>query len=84
MEQLITSKPYTMNQVASVEAHFATLSLEDLRKIQQKKEEEKVDYSPECEFMRDDKKKLDKLVSATVCDIVKSRRKPGRPAKNKK
>jgi hypothetical protein len=84
MEQLITSKPYTINHHQPLEAHFATLSLEDLRKIQQKKEEEKIDYSPECEFMRDDKKKLDKLVSATVVDIVKSRRKPGRPTKNKK
>ena len=83
MENLISSKPYNVNS-ASVEAHFATLSLEDLRKIQQKKEEEKLDLSPECAFMANDKKNLDKLVSATVVDIVKSRRKPGRPSKNKK
>lgn len=86
MEHLITSTPYTMNKHQPLEAHFGTLSLEDLRNIQQKrdKEEQKVDLSPECAFMEHDKKQLDKLISATVVDIVKSRRKPGRPTKNKK
>lgn len=86
MERLITSKPYNLNAQPTVEAHFATLSLEDLRAIQSKREEEekKVDLSPECAFMENDKKSLDKLISAVVVDTVKARRKVGRPKKNQK
>jgi hypothetical protein len=86
MEHLISTKPYTMNRHQPLEAHFGTLSLEDLRNIQQKrdKEEQKVDLSPECIFMENDKKQLDRLISATVVDIVKSKRKAGRPKSNKK
>lgn len=86
MERLLTNKPYTLNAQPTVEAHFATLSLEDLRKIQSKREEEekKVDLSPEALFMENDKKQLDKLISAVVVDTVKARRKVGRPKKNQK
>ena len=84
MERFLSNKPYTLNSQAPIEAHFATLSLEDLRKIQAKREEEekKVDLSPECAFMENDKKALDKLISAVVVDTVKSRRKAGRPKKS--
>lgn len=84
MEQLITHKPYTLNSMsAPLEARFSVLSLEDLRKIQDKKdkEEQKLDLDPACSFMENDKKALDRLVSATVVDIVKSKRKAGRPKK---
>lgn len=86
MERLIQNKPYNLNAQPTVEAHFATLSLEDLRKIQAKHEEEekKVDLSPEALFMENDKKNLDKLISAVVVDTVKARRKVGRPKKNQK
>lgn len=86
MEQLITHKPYTLNSVsAPIEARFATLSLEELRNIQTKreKEEQKLDLDPACAFMANDKAKLDKLISAVVVDVVHSRRKVGRPKKQK-
>lgn len=83
MERLISTKPYNLNYSQPVEAHFGTLSLEDLRKIQAKREEDekKVDLSPEADFMSNDKKQLDKLISAVVVDVVHSRRKVGRPKK---
>lgn len=85
MEQLVQHKPYQLNYSQPIEAHFGTLSLEDLRKIQAKrdKEEQKVDLDPIASFMADDKKNLDRLISATVVDIVKAKRKVGRPKKQK-
>ena len=84
MERLITSKPYNLYSQPPLEAHFGTLSLEDIRKIQAKHdaEEKKVDLDPVCSFMEQDKKNLDRLISATVVDIVKSKRKAGRPKKH--
>lgn len=75
-------RPYNLHSVP-VEAHFATLSLDDLRKLQAKREteEQKVDLSPEAAFMVDDKKNLDKLITAVVVDTVNAHKKQGKKGK---
>lgn len=81
----LSHRPYNLVS-APVEAHFSTISLEDLRKIQAKREaeEQKVDYSPEVAFMAEDKERLDKLISAVVVDTVAVRRNKGRLPKDAK
>lgn len=81
----LTHRPYNIVS-APVEAHFSTISLEDLRRLQAKREaeEQKVDYSPEVAFMADDKQRLDKLISAVVVDTVAVRKNKGRLPKEAK
>lgn len=78
-----SNKPYNLNFGRNVEPNIGRLTLEELREIQKRQEEneKKIDLDPVCDFMKNDKQQLQKVIVGTVTDIVKSKRKPGRPKK---
>lgn len=80
----MSSRPYQLFANARpIEPQIGVMALDDLRHIQHKldDEEKKIDICPEAMFMANDRKALQGVVSGVVSDILKSKRKAGRPKK---
>jgi len=77
-----TSKPYNLKS-ESLEPKYAALTIEELRQLQQYKEdhEQKVELEPELAWMAKDKEAVQKVLVATLTDAIKHRTKAGRPKK---
>lgn len=78
----MSQKPFNLNLENNLEPKYGTISIDELRKIQQYKEdnEKKVDLIPEAQFMVNDKELLQKVLVSTLTDTVKSKSR-GRPKK---
>jgi hypothetical protein len=77
-----SNKPYVLKS-ESLEPKYATLSIEELRQLQQYKEdhESKMELEPELSWMSKDKEALQKVLVATLTDAIHHRTKAGRPKK---
>ena len=79
----MSTRPYQLFANARpIEPQIGIMALDDLRHLQHKlDEEEKVptELCPEAMFMAHDSKAVQSVVSGVVSDILKSKRKAGRP-----
>lgn len=78
------SRAFNLNLANNTEPNISKMTIDELRKFQQFKEEneKKIDLCPEAQFMQKDQEQLQKVLISTLTDTIKSKTK-GRP-KNKK
>lgn len=78
------SRPYNLHFDNRTDPNIGTISIDQFRELQRKKEENEIKFDPcdEVAFMKNDKENLQKVLVATLTDTVRSKtKKNGRPKK---